>query len=89
MQDTFKITGYNKDTQVVTATFVLAPRAGYAGETLTGVKLTNPPTDSVESVQQFFRSHADAYIAGKIQEEAKKVAFNPDIVALLNVVTNF
>jgi hypothetical protein len=87
--DTFKITGYNKDTQVVTATFVLAPRAGYAGETLTAVKLSNPPTDSVASVQQFFRSHADAYIAGKMQEEAKKVDIALDVKALLNVVTNF
>lgn len=87
--DTFKITGYNKDTQVVTVTFVLGARDGYAGGTLTAVKLSNPPTDSVASVQQFFRSHADAYIAGKMQEEAKKVDIANEVKALLNVVTNF
>jgi len=87
--DTFRITGYDKNTQTVTATFVLAPRPGYAGETLTGAKLQNPPTDSVESVTNFFRGHADAYIAGKIQEEAKKVEISPEVAALLNVVTGF
>lgn len=87
--DTFRVTAYNKDTQTVTVTFVLAPRTGYAGETLTAVKLKNPPTDSVESVKQFFRTHADAYIAGKIQEEAKKVTLSAEVTALLNAVTEF
>lgn len=87
--DTFKVTGYNRDTQTVTVTFALAPRTGYAGETLTAVKLTNPPTDSVESVKQFFRTHADAYIAGKIQEEAKKVDIADEVKTLLNKVTEF
>lgn len=87
--DTFKITGYDKNTQLVTVNFVLAARPGYAGETLTGVKLLNPPTDTVENIQSFFRAHADAYISGKIFEEAKKVNISSEVTALLNVVTNF
>jgi hypothetical protein len=53
------------------------------------MKLKNPPIDTVASVQAFFRSHADAYIAGKISEEAKKTAISSEVAALLNVTTNF
>ena len=87
--DTFTITGYNRDTRVVTATVVLAARGGFAGETLTGLRLSNPPTDSVESVKAFFRAHADAYIAGKVAEQAKKVDIANEVKALLNVATSF
>lgn len=87
--DTFTITGYNKDTQVVTATVVLAARDGFAGETLTAVKFSNPPTDSVEDVKAFFRRQADAYIAGKVSEEAKKADIALEVKALLNKATSF
>lgn len=87
--DTFRVTGYDVNTQVVTVNFVLAPRPGYAGETITGLKLSNPPIDTVDSVRAFFRAHADAYIAGKISEEAKKTAISSEVAALLNVTTDF
>ncbi len=87
--DSFTVTNYNKNTQIVTVTLVLGARAGFAGETLTNLKLSNPPIDSVESVTNFFRKYADAYIAGKTSEEAKKVDISPEVAALLNVTTNF
>jgi hypothetical protein len=87
--DTFKITGYDRNTQIVTVTFVLAPREGYAGETLTGIKLFNPPKSTVEDVRAFFRGYADAYIAGKTIEEEKKTDIAQEVKNLLNVVTNF
>ena len=87
--DTFKVTGYDKSTQTATVTIVLAPREGFAGQTITGMKIQGIPTDSVASVKTFFRNHADAYIKGKIEEEAKKVEISPEVAALLNVVTSF
>jgi hypothetical protein len=89
MGDTYKITGYDAATQVVTVTFALAPRPGFTGATFTGVKVSNPPTDSVESVTAFFRAYADAYIAGKQAEAARAAAIDPSVAALLNVATSF
>ena len=87
--DSFTITGYVKATQIVTLNVVLAARPGFAGETITGLKLKNPPTDSVDSVKAWLREYADAYIAGKTQEEAVKVDISNDVKALLNTPTSF
>lgn len=89
MQDSFTITGYAKATQIVTLNVTLAAREGFAGETITGLKLKNPPTDSVDSVKAWLRDYADAYIAGKTQEEAVKVDISDDVKALLNKATSF
>jgi len=88
-KDTFTVTAYDANTQTVTATVVLKARDGYAGATLTAIKLQGCPTDSVESVKAFFRGHADGYIRGKMQEEQKKQAVSPEVAALLNKVTEF
>jgi hypothetical protein len=87
--DTFTVTAYNKATQTATVTVKLLPRDGYAGETLTGVKVQLIPIDSVQSIKTFFRNYADAYIRGKQEEEAKKVEVSAEVVALLNKETNF
>jgi hypothetical protein len=87
--DTFRVTAYDQNTQTATVTIVLAAREGFAGQTITGMKIQNIPLDSVASVKAFFRSHADAYIKGKIDEDAKKVAVSPEVAALLGAVTNF
>lgn len=87
--DTFTITGYDVNTQIVTLNATLAARPGFAQETLTGLKLKNPPTDTVDAVKAFFRDYADAYIAGRTQAEAAKVAISSEVAALLNTPTNF
>lgn len=87
--DTFRVTAYDKNTQTATVTIALAAREGFAAETITNMKIQNIPLDSADSVKQFFRRHADAYIRGKMEEEAKKVEVSAEVVALLNKVTNF
>ena len=87
--DTFTVKSYSKETQIVTLDVTLAPRPGFAGETITGLKRKNPPTDSVDSVKAWLRGYADAYIAGKTQEEAVKVDISDDVKALLNKATSF
>jgi hypothetical protein len=89
MSDTFRVTAYDKATQTATVTVKLEPREGYAGETLTGVKVQGVPIDSVDNIKRFFRNYADAYIRGKMQEESRKVDVSPEVVALLNKDTEF
>lgn len=87
--DTFKITGYNQTTQTVTVDFVLVARANFAGGTFLGVKIQNPPTDTVENVKAFFRLYADGYIKGVVADNLKTKAIDPSVAALVNIVTNF
>ncbi|HEX3861289.1 MAG TPA: hypothetical protein VHY35_06305 [Stellaceae bacterium] len=87
--DTFTITAYDAAKQVVTADITLAARANFAGITVSGYKLSNPPTDTVANVQAFFRSYADAYIAGVQSDTVRKAAVSSEVAALLNVATSF
>jgi hypothetical protein len=87
--DSFTVTAYDVNTQVVTLNATLVARPGYAGETLTALRLKNPPIDTVDNVKAFFRSYADAYIAGKISESRAKAAISSEVAALLNVATSF
>lgn len=89
MADTFKITGYNAGTQTVTVDINLDPRTNFAGGLFTGVKIQNPPTDTVANVSAFFRKYADAYIAGQQSDTVKQAAIAAPVAALLNVATNF
>jgi hypothetical protein len=87
--DTFKITGYNAATQVVTANVTLAPRTGFAGGTYTGIRKAHPPTDTVENVKAWFREWADSYIAGVQQQALAQAPVSAEVAALLNVATPF
>lgn len=79
--DTFKVTSYNKDTDVALVTFVVG------GKTYTGVKVSGIPKDTVESVKLRMREYVDAYVAGKAVEAAAKADIPNEVKALLNVAT--
>ena len=81
--DTFKVTGYDKNTGIAVVTFVVG------GKTYTGVKVANVPKDTVENVKAHMRSYVDAYVAGKAQEAAAKSDIPLEVKALLNVATVF
>lgn len=81
--DTFKITGYDKNTGIAVVTFVVG------GKTYTGVKVASVPKDSVQSVKEYMRKYVDAYVAGKAQEAATKSDIPLEVKALLNVATEF
>ena len=81
MADTYKITGYSKDTGIAVVTFSVG------GQTYTGVKVASVPKDSVESVTEYMTQYANAYTAGKQQEENAKADIPDEVKALLNVAT--
>ena len=81
--DTFKVTGYNKDTGIAVVTFVVGRK------TYTGVKVASVPKDSVNSVKEYMRKYVDAYAAGKAQESSAKADIPLEVKALLNVATEF
>jgi hypothetical protein len=79
--DTFTITAYDKVKDTVTFNVTVD------GQKFTGLKLQGIPKDSVSNVKAFFRSHADAYIAGKAQEAAAQADIANEVKALLNTPT--
>lgn len=87
--DTFTITAYDKTNDVVTVTFVLQAQNGFAGGTFTGVKISQPPKDTVANVQAFFRGYVNAFIAGKLTEQNDQADISSAVKALLNVATGF
>jgi len=81
--DTFKVTGYNKNTGIAVVTFVVG------GKTYTGVKVAGVPKDTVANVTAHMRSYVDAYIAGKAVQAAAVADIPNEVKALLNVATEF
>ncbi len=87
--DKFTITGYSKATDVVTVTFVLQAKTGFAGGTFTGVKITGLPKDSIASVKAFLRSYTDAFVRGKQSEDSAQSDISTEVKTLLNVEQDF
>ena len=81
--DTFKVTGYNKNTGITVVTFVVG------GKTYTGVKVAGVPKDTVANVTAHMRSYVNAYVAGKATEAVAKADIPVEVKALLNVATEF
>ena len=81
--ETFKITAYDKNTDIALVTFVVG------GKTYTDVKVSGIPKDTVENVKLRMRAYVDAYVAGKAQEAAAKADIPNEVKALLNVATEF
>lgn len=89
MADSFRVTGYNVNTDVATVTFILDPRTNFNGGTFAGVQLSGVPKDTVDNLKSHLRSYADAYISGKQAENARAASVSSEVAALLNVATGF
>jgi hypothetical protein len=87
--ETFTITAYNAATDVATVTFVVNSRTNFTGGTFAGIKVSGVPKDSVANVKAFMRRYVEALIAGRQSENIAQANPSAEVVALLNVATEF
>jgi hypothetical protein len=87
--DTYKITGYNVNTDVATVVFNLDARTDFPAVVNGTLGIGGLPKDTAANVTAYLKKYAYAYIAGKQAEAQKIAAIAPEVTALLNVVTGF
>jgi hypothetical protein len=80
--NTYKITGYNKTTGLLTFD------SAFNGVTYTGLKTTSGPKQTVEEVTAFIKTYMTAYVAGLAIETIKVSDIPAEVKALLNQTIN-